>query len=48
MNYIPPFAVVRNVLIAIKSARGKATTGLDEDFLSALRLLLAGVNVDDN
>jgi hypothetical protein len=48
VNYIPPFAIVRNFLMASKSSRGKATTGLDEDFLGALRLLLAGANVDDD
>jgi hypothetical protein len=48
MNYIPPFTVVRNFLMASKSARGKAATGSDEDFLGVLRLVLAGTDVDED
>jgi hypothetical protein len=47
MNYIPPFAAVRDLLMVGKSARGKPA-GLNKDFLGELRLLLAGTNVDED
>jgi hypothetical protein len=48
MNYIAPFETVRNLLTVSKSPRGKTVTGSYEHFLSALRLLLAGIDVDED
>jgi hypothetical protein len=48
VNYLPPFAIIRNVLMVSKSARGKAASELDKEFRAALRLLLAGISVDED
>ena len=48
MHYIAPFETVRSVLTISESPRGKTVTKPYEHFLGALRLLLAGIDVDED
>jgi hypothetical protein len=48
MNYIAPFETVRSLLTISDSPRGKIVTEPCEHVLGALRLLLAGIDVDED
>ena len=48
MNYIAPFETVRNILTNSKSPNVETVTGSYEPFHDALRLLLAGIDVDED
>ncbi len=47
MHYVPPYSTVRDFLTVGKSKEGATVTGLYEDFLDVLRLLLAGIDIDE-
>ena len=47
MNYIAPFETVRNILTISKASGNETIAEFYEPFLDALRLLLAGVDVDE-
>ena len=47
MNYIAPFETVRNILTISKTSGNETIAEFYEPFLDALRLLLAGVDVDE-
>jgi hypothetical protein len=48
MNYIAPFEIVRNLLTISEYPGGETITESYEPFLDALRLLLAGIDVDED
>ena len=48
MHYIAPFETVRSVLTISKSREEETVTKPYEHFLGALRLLLAGIDVDED
>jgi hypothetical protein len=48
VHYVPPYSAVRDFLTVGKSTEGATVAELYENFLDALRLLLAGVDIDEN
>ena len=48
MNYIAPFEAVRKLLIIGKSPSGETLAKSYESFLDAVRLVLAGIDVDED